>query len=250
MSEPRDSQPKSVTSGPASRTPALAGAGAALALAIALGVGCWSPREGRVAFEVKPPAAEVAVLLPEGGRLVLSGPAGAPTVLQAGTHRAEVSAPGFETQAVEFEVVGGKTKSVSVALARARGAVAFEIEPARAELVVTPSEGGEARALPLVEGRWKGELETGEYVARVTASGFDEKSVPFVVSQGEPTLLPITLRGLGAGAPRGGTVVVPAPAPRYYGPGYYGPGYYGPGYYGPGYYGPRGVPRPPRPRFR
>ena len=196
MSEPRDSQVESVASGPASRMPMLAGAGAALALAIALAVGCWASREGRVAFEVEPPGAEVAVLLPEGGRLVLSGPAGATTVLKAGTHRAEVSAPGFETQSVEFEVVAGEPNTVSVALARARGAVAFEIEPARAELAVTPSAGGQARALPLVDGRWQGELETGEYVARVTASGFDEKSVPFVVSREEPTLLPITLRGV------------------------------------------------------
>jgi hypothetical protein len=102
MSEPQEPRSMSVTlrGGRASRMPLLVGAGVGLALAIGLGVWLWPAREGRIVFEVEPVEAEVAVLLPEGGRLVLSGPDGAAAVLRVGRHRAEVSAPGFVTRSL------------------------------------------------------------------------------------------------------------------------------------------------------
>ena len=213
-------------------------------------------REGHVAFEVKPPEAEVAVLLPEGRRMLSGGADGVTTVLAAGPYRAEVSAPGFVMRPVEFEVIGGELRTVAVELAPAVGSIAFEVEPARARLQVVQHEGGEARELPLVDGRWKGELKVGAWVARVTADGFVEESIPFEVSTAEPTSLPISLHAV-ARARRSTpetvhetlheTVMVPAPVPVP--PPYYGPGYYGPRFYGPGPPLPHapGVPRPPRP---
>jgi hypothetical protein len=214
--------------GGVSKLPLLTGAGVGVVVAIGLAFLFWPASEGRIVFQLDPPDAEVAVLLPEARRILAGSAAGATTVLESGRHRAEVSAPGYETAAVEFEVVGGELRNVAVALEPLLGSVVFEIEPDEARVQVTALEGGDPRELPLVEGRWQGNLEIGEYVARISASGYHEESIPFAVSAEEPALLPVTLRAAGrSAAPRARDPVV-VPAPRYYGPRYYGPRYYGP----------------------
>lgn len=223
---------------PASKIPLLSGAAAGLVLAVGLAVFLWPASEGRVVFELEPSDAEVVVLHQDGERVLPRSATAVTAVLEAGSHRAEITADGFEPAVVDFEIVGGELHTVSVILAASAGAVEFAIEPTDALLEITPAAGGDARALPLVDGHWQGELEVGDYIAHVSASGHQEETVVFAVTAAEPTLLPISLRSIARHTRD--TVVVPAPGWR--GPGYRGPGYYGPRYYGPGYR------RPPRPR--
>jgi len=222
--------------GAGSKLPLVGGIGVGIALAAALAFAMWPASEGRVVFELEPGDAEVAVLQSDGPQVLPGGAAAVTAVLEAGSHRAEITADGYEPAMVDFEVVGGELATVSVALEVASGAVEFAIEPAGAFLEITPAAGGDPRALPLVEGRWEGELELGDYVAHVSAKGHHDEKVAFAVTEGDPTLLPVSLRPV-ARSSRGGTVVVPTPG--YRGPGYYGPRYYGPGYYGPRYRRPR-----------
>jgi hypothetical protein len=208
------------------------------------------PPAGRVAFALEPPHAEVALLAAEGRRPLAGGPGGVTSVLGAGPHRAEVSAPGFASQTVEFEVASGELRKLEVRLAPALGRVSFESLPERARLEVIAQAGGEPLELPLVEGAWSGELEVGAWVARASAPGYQEQSVSFEVVETPPTRLEIRLRAIPRTARRAPAsapdpepemaheaavvpvpVPVPAPAP----------------YWAPGYYGPRFGPRPPRP---
>jgi hypothetical protein len=202
----------------------------------------WPASEGRVVFELDPPDAEVAIRRPDGQHVLPRDAAAATAVLEAGSHRAEVTADGYEPASVDFEVAGGELQTVRVALEPAVGAVEFAVEPTDALLEISPASGGTARALPLVDGRWTGELDLGDYVAHVTAPGHHEETLAFAVLAGEPTLLPISLRAVARSSTRPTRETVVVPAPGYRGPGYYGPRYYGPGYRAPG-------PRPPRPRW-
>jgi len=217
--------------GPPSRVPLFAGAAVGVALAAGLLFFFWPASEGRVVFELEPEHAEVSLLREDGALLLARGETALSAVLESGTHRAAISAEGYEPAEVEFEIVGGELQTVTVVLEVAVESVEFAIEPTDAVLKITPAAGGDPQALPLeADGHWRGELEVGEYVATVTARGHHDETFEFAVISGEPTLLPVSLKA--ATRSRGGTVVVPVP-------GYRGPGYYGPRYYGPGYRGRR-----------
>jgi hypothetical protein len=228
------------------RAPLWIAVGAGAIAGIAITYLLLPPPEGRVAFALDPPHAEVALLVPEGRRALAPGPGGATSVLAAGAHRAEVSAPGFKTRAVNFEVAAGELRAVDVRLAPAVGLVRFEGLPGRARLEVIAHSGGEAIELPLVDGGWSGELGVGAWVARASAPGYQEESVPFEVGEAEPTQLPIRLRAVARTSRRAPepavqheAAVVPAPVPV--------PVPVPAPYWAPGYYGPRFGPRPPRP---
>ena len=225
--------------------PLLAGAGAGLALALTLAFFFWPASEGRVVFQLEPAHAEVALLLSDGKRILAPSDAAVTAVLDAGSHEAEVTAQGYEPAQVRFEIVGGELETVPVRLEPAFGTIDLAIEPSAASVEVVPATGGSPLPVVLVDGRWRSELEPGEYVATVRADGHHDASVKFEIIAGEPTLLPVSLQPVARTRTRHtrDTVVVPAPVP---GPRYYGPRYYGPRYYGPG---PRRPPRPPRPRF-
>jgi hypothetical protein len=217
--------------GPPSRVPLFAGAAVGVALAAGLAFFFWPASEGRVVFELEPEHAEVSLLREDGALLLARGETALSAVLESGTRRAAISAEGYEPAEVEFEIAGGELQTVTVVLQVAVESVEFAIEPTDAVLKITPATGGDPQALPLeADGRWRGELEVGEYVATVTARGHHDETFEFAVISGEPTLLPVSLKA--ATRSGGGTVVVPVP-------GYRGPGYYGPRYYGPGYRGRR-----------
>jgi len=214
----------------ASKIPLLGGAGAGVVLAAGLAFFFWPASEGRVVFDLEPDHAEVTLLEKDGPRVLTPGATAVTAVLEAGSHRAEVTAEGYVPAAIDFEIVGGELHHVAVTLEVAVEAVEFAIEPPSAVLEITPASGGDPQVLPLEDGRWRGDLALGDYVAHVTAQGHHEETIPFAVLAGKPTLLPVSLRAVARS--RRGTVIVPTP-------GYRGPGYYGPRYYGPGYRGRR-----------